>query len=183
MTSSAYSKKKQPELVRQALLDEALRLAMSSGPEAVTIQAVAAGAGVTKGGLFHHFPSKQALIEGMVAHVFAQLDLAIDRYLQTDSGRGCFTRAYVETILVDADFGPGSPMDVLNLSVVNYPIMGPAWDDWIARRMDRHNETDNHLDLEILRYAADGAWLSHLGTRPEGKFREIRDRLVALSRE
>ena len=183
MTSSAYSRKKQPELVRQALIDEALRLATTMGPDAVTIQAVAAGAGVTKGGLFHHFPNKQALIEGMVAHIFAQLDAAIDRHLETDTARGCFTRAYVETILLDEDFGPGSPMDVLNLSAVNYPVMGPAWDDWIARRMQRHAETDNNLDLEILRYAADGAWLSHLTSRPEGKFAQIRDRLIAMSRQ
>src|SRR5581483_4435078 len=55
MPASAYTRAKQPEQVRRALLDCAATIAMDHGVSGITVQAVAAAAGVTKGGLFHHF--------------------------------------------------------------------------------------------------------------------------------
>lgn len=40
-----------------------------SGAAALTLDAVAARAGLSKGGLLHHFPSKDRLIEGMAARI------------------------------------------------------------------------------------------------------------------
>jgi AcrR family transcriptional regulator len=71
MTDNAYSRKKQPEQVRRALLDCAAQLAVENGLSAVTLQAVAEAAGVTKGGLLHHFASKQILIEAVFANLLA----------------------------------------------------------------------------------------------------------------
>jgi DNA-binding transcriptional regulator YbjK len=59
--ANPYHRQKQPEAVRRALLEQAARLAVEQGVAAVTVQAIADAAGVTKGGLTHHFPSKQAL--------------------------------------------------------------------------------------------------------------------------
>ncbi|MBP8939478.1 MAG: helix-turn-helix transcriptional regulator, partial [Agrobacterium sp.] len=61
--TNAHERKKQPEIVRRSLLDCAAKLAADQGVAALSIQAVADAAGVTKGGLFHHFASKQALLE------------------------------------------------------------------------------------------------------------------------
>jgi hypothetical protein len=47
---NAYTRIKQPELVRRALLDHAAKLAVEQGLAAVTVQAVSDAAGVTKGG-------------------------------------------------------------------------------------------------------------------------------------
>jgi len=47
--------------VQQAVLDAAEALILESGFAATSIDAIAARAGVTKGALFHHFPSKAEL--------------------------------------------------------------------------------------------------------------------------
>ena len=78
LMTQSHHRRKQPDLVRRNLLEHAMRLAESEGLSGVTVQAVAAAAGVTKGGLFHHFPSKQALIEAMFADVMARLDADIE---------------------------------------------------------------------------------------------------------
>src|SRR3546814_10243849 len=57
--SLSHQRKKQPELVRRSLIDCAARIVAEAGVGGATIQAVADAAGVTKGGLLHHFPSKQ----------------------------------------------------------------------------------------------------------------------------
>ncbi|MEP5147480.1 MAG: helix-turn-helix domain-containing protein, partial [Nitratireductor sp.] len=51
----AHKRVKDPQAVRRRLMDEAKKLAIESGISAITVQAVASAAGVTKGGFLHHF--------------------------------------------------------------------------------------------------------------------------------
>ncbi len=53
------------------VLDAAIDLVASSGSAQITLDAVALRAGVSKGGLQHHFKSKSALLTEMVAHVIS----------------------------------------------------------------------------------------------------------------
>ena len=121
--SSAHERKKQPEVVRRALIDCAATLAMERGLQAVTVQAVAAAAGVTKGGLFHHFATKEKLIEAVFD---AQLDIfgaAVEEALQDDhSSYGCFTRAYVVSTFECCDQALSG--QALTISMVTDPASG-----------------------------------------------------------
>ena len=47
---------------RDRILDAYTDLVVTSGPETVTLDAVAGAAGVSKGGLLYHFPNKEAMI-------------------------------------------------------------------------------------------------------------------------
>ena len=94
---NAYQRKKEPELIRQKILAHAIQLSADKGVTGVSIQAVADLVGVSKGGVFHHFPSKQKLLEAMVITVLEHLDSVIDQFIQADDCEyGCFTRAYIE---------------------------------------------------------------------------------------
>lgn len=62
---------------RQRLLDAAEQLARRSGPGNLSLDAVAAEAGVSKGGLLYHFPSKAKLLEGLVDSYLARFDDAL----------------------------------------------------------------------------------------------------------
>src|SRR3546814_11626652 len=73
-----HARRKAPETVRRALLDGAAAIAASHGLAAISVQTVADSAKVTKGGLFHHFPNKQALVEGVLADQFEKLDAVLD---------------------------------------------------------------------------------------------------------
>jgi AcrR family transcriptional regulator len=79
---NAYTRSKQPELVRRALLDHAAKLAVEQGLAAVTVQAVSDAAGVTKGGFTHHFPSKQALIDTVFHELLEKLGHDLDRRME-----------------------------------------------------------------------------------------------------
>ena len=182
MTSNAYMRKKQPELVRRAILEHAAIIAQAEGIAGVTVQGVALAAGVTKGGVFHHFPSKHALIEAMFDEMMERLDAAIDTYLDHDNAYGCFTRAYVDVLLMGEQFGVGSPFDALGATVVTDPAKGASWDRWVEDRLSRHRLTDAFPALEIVRFASDGAWFAYFG-RPQGKdLIQLRDRLIAMTR-
>lgn len=183
MPEGRYTRAKQPELVRRALLDCAATIAMDHGVAGVTVQAVAAAAGVTKGGLFHHFGSKQALIEGLFADLLARVDAEIDAAVEADpKPRGSFTRAYVNAVFTGKAFGFATPWAALSMVVVTDPPLRRLWNDWIKARLKRHRATDAAPDLHVVRLAADGAWLSHVTTgqtRMSADLRAVHARLLA----
>ena len=54
---------------RDRVLDAYETLLIEAGPGAATLDAVAAAAGVSKGGLLYHFASKDALAAGLLARL------------------------------------------------------------------------------------------------------------------
>lgn len=161
--TKAHARKKQPEQVRRALLDCAAGLAVEMGLSSLTIQAVADAANVTKGGLFHHFPSKEILIEGVFIDLLDALDGEIDGLLARDPvPYGRFTRAYVESALRLIASRAPSPWGALSISMMTDPSLRKLWSDWLRGRLLQHADTDSDPALEIVRYAADGVWLADL---------------------
>ena len=66
---------------RDRLLDAAERVVVESGATHLTLDAVAKSAGVSKGGLLYHFPSKEALLEGMLSRHFQGVEAEVSRRL------------------------------------------------------------------------------------------------------
>jgi len=60
--------------VRDRILDSAEQLVSDEGARHLTLDAVAQAAGVSKGGLLYHFPSKDALLAGMIERHIDQLN-------------------------------------------------------------------------------------------------------------
>lgn len=71
--TTGYHRKKQPELVRQQLLDVTAQVLADKGTAHLTLDLVAREAGVTKGGLLHHFPNKNALLEALCDELLRQM--------------------------------------------------------------------------------------------------------------
>src|SRR5689334_22019520 len=88
--------KKQPDVVRRALLDHGARLCAEGGVRCLTLQAVADSAGVTKGGLLHHFPTKQALVDAIFGELLCFFGTSLERLMADDpEPEGRFSRAYI----------------------------------------------------------------------------------------
>ncbi len=70
----------------------------------MSLDEVAAAASVSKGGLLHHFPSKRALVLGIVEDMIRRYDKEIEAYRGKDpSPPGAYTRAYLRANLDCAD--------------------------------------------------------------------------------
>src|ERR687885_93975 len=85
---------------RTRLLDAASWIVVEQGVDALTLEAVAHRAGVSKGGLLHHFASKEALTSALVEHAFETYETVIEQVLdqaEPEGTPGRWTRAYVRS--------------------------------------------------------------------------------------
>jgi AcrR family transcriptional regulator len=156
--TSAYSRKKQPDIVRRDLLQNAISLAAQQGVSALSLQQVAAAAGVTKGGLLHHFPSKQALIHAVFDLLVSQFRESLEDVMARDpEPHGRFTRAYLELSIVDET--AHDEASALWRSVVTDPHLSARWGAWLAEQLAQYGDAESGPALEAVRFAADGIWM------------------------
>jgi AcrR family transcriptional regulator len=145
------------------VLDAAERVLLTRSADTFTLDAVANEAGVSKGGLIYHFPSKEALLESLVAQAVAAVDDALAK-AAASGVPGAFTYAYLElTVPNEARMPIAAPTAALVAAVALDPrLLAPlreAYSRWQARL-----EIDG-LDpaaATAVRFAVDGWWLAAL---------------------
>jgi AcrR family transcriptional regulator len=184
--SDAHHRKKQPVLVRQQLLEVAARLASEQGMAAVTLDAVSGASGVSKGGLLHHFPNKNALLEGLLDSLLEQLDAAIEEGMRSDPlPHGRFTRGYLRAVLALRD----QPEEIrswaqVTMALLTEPRLRQRWRDWVRERSEEYIGTDSSVNAQVVRLATDGLWLADLldsHESDEGVRTGLVERLIELS--
>ncbi|EKF43294.1 TetR/AcrR family transcriptional regulator [Nitratireductor indicus] len=85
--------------VREKILEAAAEIARESGAGNITLEAVAARAGVSKGGLLYHFSSKARLLEAAVEQFVNQEHVCFQdrqKALETLGARNSVARAYID---------------------------------------------------------------------------------------
>ncbi len=144
-----------------------MKVAAQQGVAAVTLDAVATNAGVSKGGLTHHFPNKQSLLNAMFEQLLALFEQQLEQAMSGDpEPQGRFARAYLSATLAaldadEADEG-GAGRRALLLASLTDPGLRDRWVGWWDDLARRHaSETARPQEL-IVRYAADGLWLAAL---------------------
>ncbi|HSY16821.1 MAG TPA: TetR/AcrR family transcriptional regulator [Candidatus Acidoferrales bacterium] len=176
--TEAHHRKKHPAQVRLALLEGAASIIVEQGLTALSVQSVSDAAGVTKGGFFHHFPSRQALLDGLFEWLLSGFDGSLDALIAADPEPfGCFTRAYVRSVFDDDR--PGGRWDNVWISTMSDSELKMKWMNWFEARLRRHRLTDAGPTLEAVRLTVDGIWLSRLSGVPLRHPDEIRASLIA----
>ncbi|GHC43136.1 TetR/AcrR family transcriptional regulator [Neogemmobacter tilapiae] len=181
--TAAHSRKKNPEGIRRALLDHAARLAVEQGLHAVTVQAVSDAAGVTKGGLMHHFATKQALVDAMFAEHLEALGKVLADQMQADpERRGAFTRAYLRSVFELEPTEKGGPWASVYVAMLSDARLRAMWANWFSGQVQANSVTDSDPVLTIVRLAADGAWLADMSDIVLSNRAELLALLLAMTR-
>ncbi len=82
---------------REKLCETAIEIAAREGLAAMTLDNVARHAGVSKGGVTYHFPSKEKLVEGVVEHFGQRLErLVLERVANDPHPRHRWARAMLD---------------------------------------------------------------------------------------
>lgn len=170
---------------RERLLAAARETIAGHGLGGLTLDAVARAAGMSKGGLLHHYRSKDALVEAVLRQLLADFEACVERYYAAEAASppraGRWLRAYVRASFEDE----GPPMELL-LTLMNAlseqaGLLTLLHDD-MNRWQDRLSKDGvPAARATIIRQAADAAWLDRLtGVQPTPELR--RDVLAELLR-
>lgn len=164
--ASGTRRKKAPAQVRAQLLQAASDIATDHGVQAVTLEAVAERAGVTKGALQYHFVNKQGLLDALFEQTLERFEDQMETRLAADrkDARGAASRAYLHTTIDETS--PAASTNVLRVLVAAM-MTDPEIRERYSTPMRKWTRPDPlPLDqaarLMICRLAADGLWISDL---------------------
>lgn len=141
---------------RRRILEVASRLFRDKGFDAVSVAEVMKAAGLTHGGFYGHFSSKDDLIAQSLAHVLA-----------ADSGGGGDLRAYVDAYLAPKhrdNCAGGCPTASLAAAVRHQtPAARSAMAEGLRSQIDRISEALPEVNAADRRRAAIGNWAAMVG--------------------
>ena len=175
-----------PSSTRDAVLRAADRVVVESGVSGMTLEAVAREAGVSKGGLLYHFPSKEALIGGMIGRLIGGFEDALGRELRRDEGAGGgrWTRAYARASFAEDRWYLQVSAGLLAAVAENPAMLDPlrkGYED--VQRWAERDGIDPAV-ATLVRLAADGLFFAELlgFAPPEGTLRErVLEALLSLA--
>ncbi|OOS26013.1 hypothetical protein B0680_00925 [Moraxella pluranimalium] len=173
-------RKNNPEQLRHLLINAAKDLMIKDGIANLSMQKVADAAGTSKGGLFHHFKSKEELIAAVIGLFIAQLNTAILAHIGVNHSYGVFTRAYVSVFFDNDAIGLQSDWAGLIRSINSDAIMQSQWQDWMNQKLRQFADTDSDAKLAIVRYAVDGAWLDETLTDDNERYQAVKAELIGM---
>lgn len=194
-------KKNNPQTnTRQEILAAANVLVLHEGVAHLTLEAVAKRAGVSKGGLLYHFPSKEDLIKGLIEQLNARFDGEVERQLaleqagknnEQEKGEenrvGSWLRAYVRATFAGntlENYWPGSSAAILSAIATNPQLLEPFRESFAGYQCLAEQDGLDPALATIVRLAADGLWLAELFelAPPGGELREqVEQRLLEMT--
>ncbi len=139
---------------RSHLLQAAAAVVRRSGAEALTLDAVAAEAGVSKGGLLYHFPTKDALIQGLLVAALDQFDQALAQQPRTQPGD--LGRAYLQVTALGASEDASLVAAIAQRPELIEP-MRSRYQQWTAELVA---DARSPVEAWVMRLTADGMWLA-----------------------
>lgn len=158
------------------ILDAASKVVMANGADALTLERVAQEAGLSKGGLLYHFPTKRKLIEGMIVRLIARVDALLEDELLKSGGD--YVTAYIR-----ASFRKDPEEERISNALIAAMANDPDLIKPLQARFVRmqHKIAEAAVSPEIgtiIRLTLDGMWMADLfGFAPPSP--ELREKLLA----
>jgi AcrR family transcriptional regulator len=172
---------------RNALLQAANQVILDKSVEALTLDAVAHQAGVSKGGLLYHFPNKDTLIAGLIEQLVLDFETSLQEEFDRDRDPGTpgqWVRAYVRATVRSHQQSLGLIASLSTVVAKNPELLRPV--EIYEQRWRQKLETSgiDPVRATIIQLAIDGLWFAEtfrLGTLDEPLRTQVVNRLLAMT--
>lgn len=177
---------------RAKILEAAEAVIRRDGIKRLSVDTVVAEAGISKGGFFYHFKTKDELLAALLQSVTEEMTVEVTALVEADpEPRGRILRSMIRAAFdFDADPERRDRFITLTLAMLTASIESPALRDEVRRGNDDQltASASDGLPLAhalLLGAALEGFWMGQsLGstTVPEPLRRQLCDLLIALTR-
>lgn len=148
---------------KRRLLDAAAVTLRQTGATGLTLDAVARQAGISKGGLLHHFPTKDALIETLLVELMSGFDERVRRHAEAEPSRpGGLLRAYVRASFESEPMSPDLSAVLLGAIIGNAALLALVRQDGARWRERLLADGVPRARALLVQSAADAAWTQRL---------------------
>lgn len=149
------------EMTRQKLLLSAREVASDNGVPGLTIEAVARHAGVSKGAVLYHFPSKDQLLSSLLAALLEGFERAVEE--EVASTGMTWLRAYLRASFPGRRAGYLQETRIIFAIVAVRPelseVVEKAFRLWHERAREGESDT---MTAHLVRAAIDGLWYNEM---------------------
>ena len=157
--STAVSKGPGRPSSRDVILDAAEAVVVDGGAPALTLDSAARRAGVSKGGVLYHFPTKDALLRGMVERLIGRTEAVHQAIMASQpEGPNRSLKAYVKNSVSDPaqiDAVSGS----LLAAVANDTSLLDPVREFFLRRLPQITADLSFERAAVIHAATEGLWL------------------------
>ncbi len=150
------------DATRRSVIAAAAEIVVREGAAKLTLDAVAVRCGLSKGGLLHHFATKDSLIAAMIEDVALQFEADLQRNMQGEHGPGSFARAFLRACVDPSGIVTRTlkvSAGIVAAVAINAQLLAPLrarYAEWTSRLED---DGIDPAIAELVRAAADGLWL------------------------
>jgi AcrR family transcriptional regulator len=136
------------------------------GVRALSLEKLARSVGISKSGLLHHYPSKEALLHALMTHAFRMGEDEVGEQLaqEPDAGqRGRYTRAYINSNLAMIRDGRAHQVAVfVELAIAEPAIIAAHRECFHQLRAALENDGLDPTMAHIIANASDNLWFQVL---------------------
>lgn len=158
------SRSLQATATRKRLLDAATKVIQRDGAGSLTLDKVAAEASISKGGLLHHFSTKDELIVSLLNETLGAAGQELERRtLKYEGAAGSFASAYLDYVLDPYVEATSAASSVLAAAALDETMLSDArgtFADWQQRLLEEDGLSE--LTALLARIVGDGLWLIDL---------------------
>lgn len=170
---NAPKRVKDPVAVRRRILEAAETLASTGGAEAVRMAEVAKLAGVTTGGIVHHFPNKDALLRAVLMTSIEVLERDVkegaskrdggEKGSEEGSSASEYPALHITSIYLRHALSSSNEQfkSLIRLTLSSLEL-SELWNERLRKLLQNAHPSDRTTEAYLLRCAADGLWLSML---------------------
>ena len=148
---------------RRKILRAAARVINSGGVLALTLEAVAKEAAISKGGLLYHFPSKDALLDGMNNYLMQGFMSEVASTAGNDPcEKGKWARAYTQVTFNQLDSEYDMNVAFLSAAATNPKLLETMAKDMRILQTRIDNDQLDPAVATVIRLAVDGMYFNQL---------------------
>lgn len=171
---------------KEQILRAAAEIINVEGVFSLTLEAVAKKAGISKGGLLYHFPSKDDLLEGMVKFLMQSFVNDINATVSEDTReKGKWIRAYVTLTFNQAEEDIDMNTAFLAAVATNPELLKQMAKSLQEVHTNIENDNINPIIATIVRLAVDGMYFNQLYgmNLQEDTRKKVLNYLISLTKE
>lgn len=173
--------------VKQKILEVSNRLIMEEGLNSFTLEEVAKEAGISKGGLLYHFPSKDALMKGLIENNLALFESKVaagEKTSISDFPNNWFI-SYIREQFNTAKIDYNTMSGIIAAFALNQELLHPVLESR-KQWFEKMNGLNDPILGIIISLACDGiasSFLLGIDVYPEETKKAIMERLMNLAKE